>query len=123
MILINSSVWVDHLRSGDRTLVRLLNTGQVLAHPFVIGELALGNLRQRQLIRNTLDDLPRAILASDEEVLHFIGAYRLFESGIGYVDAHLLAATRLTARATLWTRDKRLGVAADRLGLAAPLYS
>ena len=101
--------------------MRLLNTGQVLAHPFVIGELALGSLRQRQLIQETLHDLPRAIVASDQEVLHFIGAHRLFESGIGYVDAHLLAATRLTARATLWTRDKQLGVAADRPGLAARL--
>jgi predicted nucleic acid-binding protein len=109
------------LRLGDCTLARLLNTGQVLAHPFVIGELALGSLRQRQLIQETLHDLPRAIVASDEEVLHFIGAHGLFESGIGYVDAHLLAATRLTARATSWTRDKRLSVAADRLGLAAQI--
>ena len=74
VILIDTSVWIDHLRSGDRALMQLLNMGQVLTHPFVIGELALGNLRQRQLIRDTLVDLPRAIVASDEEVLRFIGA-------------------------------------------------
>ena len=119
MILIDTSVWIDHLRSGDRALAQLLNKGQVLTHPFVVGELALGNLRQRQLIRDTLGDLPRASVASDEEVLRFIGEGSLFESGIGYVDAHLLAATRLSADATLWTRDKRLLFAAERLNLAA----
>jgi len=121
VILIDTSVWIDHLRSDDRTVVRLLNTAQVLAHPFVVGELALGNLRQRPLMRETLGDLPRALIASDQEVLHFIGLHRLFESGIGYVDAHLLAAAQLTASTTLWTRDKRLHVVANRLGLAAGL--
>ncbi len=120
MILIDTSVWVDHLRSGDRTLAQLLNSREVLAHPFVIGELALGNLRQRQLIRETLGDLPQIIVASDQEVLHFIGRQRLFESGIGYVDTHLLAAAQLNTGTTLWTRDKRLHVVANRLRLAAP---
>ncbi len=118
MILIDTSVWIDHLRSGNSTLARLLSAGQVLAHPFVIGELALGNLRQRQLIRDTLGDLPRTTVASNDEVLHFIGRHRLFESGIGYVDTHLLAAAQLMAGATLWTRDKRLHAVANRLGLA-----
>jgi predicted nucleic acid-binding protein len=94
-----------------------------LAHPFVIGELSLGNLRQWQLIRQTLLDLPRTAIASDQEVLHFIDIHRLFESGIGYVDAHLLAATRLTAGSVLWTRDKQLRAAANRLALAAAVPS
>jgi predicted nucleic acid-binding protein len=119
VILIDTSVWIGHLRSGDRALARLLNSGQASAHPFVIAELALGNLRQRQLIRDTLGDLPRTKVASDEEVLNFISRHMLFESGIGCVDTHLLAAARLTAGTTLWTRDKSLHAVADRLALAA----
>lgn len=119
MILVDTSVWVDHLRAGDKTLVTLLDAGSVLAHAFVIGELALGELRQRELVLAAVRDLPQADVASDEEVLHFIGRHRLFGSGIGYVDAHLLAAVRLTAGAALWTRDKRLLDVAERLGLAA----
>jgi predicted nucleic acid-binding protein len=121
MILVDTSVWVDHLRAREKTLVHLLNTGQVLTHLFVIGELALGNLRQRGAILNTLQVLPQAILAADQEVLHFIDQHRLFGIGIGYVDAHLLAAARLTPATTLWTRDKRLRAAASRLSLMANL--
>jgi predicted nucleic acid-binding protein len=121
VILVDTSVWVDHLRSTDRGLVELLDTGQVLVHPFVMGELALGGLRQRRFILDTLRVLPHAVVAGTDEVLDFIEAERLYELGIGYVDAHLLAATRLTAGATLWTRDRRLRVAADRLGLGVPL--
>lgn len=119
MILVDTSVWVDHLRKRDRRLSELLDAGQVLTHPFVIGELALGDLRQRDLIVDALRDLPRARVATDREVLHFIDRHALFGRGIGYVDAHLLAATRLAADARLWTRDRRLARAADRLGLAA----
>ena len=119
MILVDTSVWVDHLRTGDRVLVDLLETGQVLAHPFVIGELALGSLRQRELVLATLQDLPRANVATDQEALHFITRHTLFGFGIGYVDAHLLASVRLTAGAALWTRDKRLHGVAERLGVAA----
>jgi predicted nucleic acid-binding protein len=121
MILVDTSVWVDHLRAPEKTLVHLLNTGQVLTHLFVIGELALGNLRQRSVILGTLRVLPQAILAADQEVLHFIDQHRLFGIGIGYVDAHLLAAARLTPATTLWTRDKRLRAAASRLSLMANL--
>ena len=120
MILVDTSVWVEHLRAADRALMRLLEAGEVVTHPFVIGELALGDLRQRQFITNTLRDLPQPIVASDQEVLHFIHHYRLFGSGIGYVDAHLLAATQLTAGTLLWTRDKRLRNSARRLRLVAP---
>ena len=121
MILVDSSVWVDHLRGGDSLLAELLNRGQVLAHPFVIGELALGSLRQRDVVLDALRVLPQAIVASDEEVMGFIDQHRLFGLGIGYVDVHLLAATRLTPDAALWTRDKRLGAVALRLAVAADL--
>lgn len=119
MILVDSSVWVDHLRRGESALARLLNQGRVLAHPLVIGEIALGSLRQRDVILGALQDLPRAIIASDDEVFRFIGQQTLFGLGIGYVDAHLLAAARLTPGATLWTRDQRLARAAERLQLSA----
>jgi predicted nucleic acid-binding protein len=91
----------------------------VLAHPFVIGELALGNLRQREIVLSALSDLPRASVATDAEVLHFIDRHALFGRGIGY--AHLLAAARLTAGAELWTNDTRLHGVAVQLGLAIVL--
>lgn len=118
MILVDTAIWVSHLRAADAVLTALLDTGMVLAHPFVIGELALGNLRQRQLILTAMSDLPCANAATDAEVLRFIDRHALFERGIGYVDAHLLAAVRLTAGAELWTSDKRLHGAAASLGLA-----
>jgi len=119
MILVDTSVWVDHLRRGDAALSRLLDTGSVLTHPFVIGELALGRLRQRGVVLGSLRALPRAETASDPEVLEFVERHALYATGIGYVDAHLLAATRLTPGASLWTRDGRLAAAAERLSLAA----
>ena len=118
MILVDTSVWVDHLRKGDAGLKALLGAGQVLTHSFVIGELALGNLRQRDAILQSLQDLPPAIMAGDSEVLGFIERNALFELGIGYVDAQLLASARLSV-AHLWTHDKRLHEVAVRLGLAA----
>lgn len=118
MILVDTSVWVDHLRAGDKALAALLDRGAVLAHPFVVGELALGNLRQREIILNALADLPRASAATDLEVLHFIDRHVLFGRGVGYVDAHLLAAVHLTAGAELWTKDKRLHGVAVELGVA-----
>jgi predicted nucleic acid-binding protein len=119
VILVDTSVWVDHLRSGSRRLADLLDAGMVLVHPFVIGEIALGTLRQRQIILDALADLPQSRVAADGEVLHFIEHQQLFGRGVGYVDAHLLAATRLTAGATLWTHDTRLHTAAERLGLSS----
>ena len=121
MILVDTPVWVDHLRAGDATLSRLLENGRVLGHPFVAGELALGNLRQRDLVLDALRELPQATVASDEEVLHFIDRHALFGLGIGYVDAHLLAAVRLTAGSGLWTRDRRLQAVVTQLGLEATL--
>ena len=118
MILVDTSVWIDHLRHGDRALAALLERNQVLSHPFVIGELALGHLRQREAILAALQDLPRADVAGDAEVLVFIDRQELFGFGIGYIDAHLLASVRLTPDALLWTRDRRLAAAAGRLSLA-----
>ena len=119
MILVDTSVWVDHLRAGDKALASLLDSALVLVHPFVIGEMALGHLRQSDLVLGALQDLPQATVATDQEVLAFIRRHALPGLGIGYVDAHLLASTRLTADALLWTRDKRLLAVAERLGLAA----
>lgn len=118
MILVDTSVWVDHLRRGEARLKALLGAGQVLIHSFVIGELALGNLRQRNAILQSLQDLPQAVSADSGEVLGFIERNALFGLGIGYVDAQLLASARLSA-ALLWTHDKRLHEVASRLGLAA----
>lgn len=97
----------------------LLDRGQVLIHPFVIGELAIGNLRQREVVLQDLKDLDRVVVADDQEVMRFIEAERLFGLGLGYVDAHLLASVKLTPETFLWTRDKRLSAAAERLSLAA----
>jgi predicted nucleic acid-binding protein len=119
MILVDTSVWIDHLRAADQTLAALLETGTVLVHPFVTSELALGNLRQRDLVLGALQDLPQASVATDPEVLHFIRLHGLFGLGISYVDAHLLAAARLAQDASLWTRDQRLHDVAQQLGLAA----
>ena len=118
MILVDTSVWVDHLRATDETLAGLLDAGMVLAHPFIIGELALGTLSQRQTVLTALSDLPQAIVATDQEALHFIDRHTLFGRGVGYIDIHLLAAARLTPGTTLWTRDKRLHAVALQLGLA-----
>lgn len=119
MILVDTSVWIGHLRDGDPALAGLLDHAEVLVHPFVLGEIALGHLRQRAFVLSMLDDLPRAAVATEQEVLDFIDRHALFGYGIGYVDAHLLAAVRLSAAAGLWTRDKRLHKAAAQLGLAA----
>lgn len=117
MILVDTSVWIDHLRSSDPRLVKLLSAAAVLCHPFIVGEISLGGLRSRVL--KELQRLPTASVATDQEVLRFIDDQRLFGRGIGYVDAHLLAAVRLTAGAALWTRDNRLLDTARGLGLAS----
>ncbi len=118
MILVDSSVWVDHLRVGEPLLVELLNTGRVMVHPFVIGELACGNLKHRAEILSLLQNLPATPSATDAEVLFFIDHQRLMGKGIGYVDAHLLAAVSLRGSGKIWTRDKRLKEVAVALRLA-----
>jgi predicted nucleic acid-binding protein len=121
VILVDTSVWVDHFRAADERLVALLNAGEVLGHPFVSGELALGNLRRRDAVLGDLPDLRQAAVASDEDVVQLIDREALFGRGIGYIDAHLLAAARLTPGSKLWTHDRRLEAVAARLGLAAML--
>ncbi|HEX4113286.1 MAG TPA: PIN domain-containing protein [Stellaceae bacterium] len=118
MTLVDSSVWMDHLRKRDARLADLLTAGQVLIHPYIIGEIAMGNLRDRDRNLSDLSDLPPASVATDDEVLTLVSRHGLFGQGLGYVDAHLLASTRLTAGAVLWTRDKRLRAVAERLDLA-----
>lgn len=119
MILVDTSIWIDHLRVSDERLARLLDACQVLAHPFVIGELALGNLRNRDAVLGALQDLRQVGMATESEVLRFIERKSLFRLGIGYIDAHLLAAVLLTPGSVLWTRDKHLLAASAQLGIAA----
>lgn len=119
MILVDTSVWIEHFRSGDERLVPRLEAGEVLTHPFIIGELALGNFRDRSSVLDALANLPQATRAEDGEVLALIDSSRLHGTGIGYVDAHLLASVRLTPMVRLWTRDRRLQLAASHLGLSA----
>lgn len=118
MILVDTSVWIDHLRSTNQRLVTLLTSNSVLAHSFVIGELALGTLRDLEGVLGSLSKLPQALKAEDAEVLQLIRARNLAGLGIGYVDAHLLASTLLSPGASLWTYDKRLAAIASRLALA-----
>lgn len=120
MILADTSVWADHFRAGDQDLARLLQGGHILLHPFIIGELALGHLRKRAVVIADLSALPRAAMATEDEVLNLIETESLSGRGIGYVDVHLLAATRLTPGAKLWTRDRRLAAVAESLSLAFP---
>ncbi len=117
MILVDTSIWIDHLRSGNAALVRLLDNSAVLAHPWVTGELALGNLSHRDEVISLLRGLPQAALADNDEVLRLIDQEGLYGAGIGYVDAQLLAATRLTPDTRLWTADNRLSTVTARLGL------
>jgi predicted nucleic acid-binding protein len=118
VILVDASVWVDYFRVGDEELASILEAGEVLTHRFVVGELALGNLPNRERYLLYLNRLPRTAEATHEEVLDVVQRHRLFGMGIGYVDAHLLAALGLTPHTILWTRDRRMTSAADRLGLA-----
>lgn len=113
----DTCIWVDHFRHGDPQLHHLLTQGNVLCHPFVIGELAMGSLQRREAILTDLKDLPQAAVAMNDEVLHLASTGRLFGLGIGYIDVHLLASVRLTPGSLFWTRDKRLHDVARKLSL------
>jgi predicted nucleic acid-binding protein len=117
LILADSSVWVDHLRVTDLQLVKQLRLETILIHPFVIGELLLGSLPNRPAHLQLFRDLPQAVIATDQECLDMIEAFQIYSMGIGYVDAHLLASVRLTPGTSLWTRDKRLLAAAEKIGV------
>jgi predicted nucleic acid-binding protein len=116
MVLVDTSLWVSHLRESGIGLDFLLNEGQVVCHPFIIGELACGNLRNRVEILSSLQALPMAVLAVHEEVIQFIEHHQLMGKGLGYIDMHLLASA-LLSKVPLWTLDKKLQVASSQLGL------
>lgn len=118
MTLADTSVWVNHLRENDANLTALLNDNRVLMHSMVIGELACGNLPDREHVLDLLKGLPQIAVADDEEVLFFIERHRLMGRGIGYIDAHLLAAALLAYSVRLWTHDRRLQNVAMHLGIA-----
>jgi len=117
MVLIDTSVWVDYLRSGNDTLVRLLTQGQVCMHPMIIGELACGHLKNREQLMGLWQNLPSIVEASHTETLFFLDSHKLMGKGIGWVDLHLLAASLLSNNVKLWTRDKRLTHIAETLGV------
>jgi len=116
MVLADTSIWVEHFRRGEPILARQLAEGLILMHPFVLGELACGNLKHRAEILSDLQELPSAKLASTAEALRLIEDRRLWGRGLGWVDAHLLASA-LLSDCGFWTLDKRLGRAASELGL------
>ncbi len=118
MILVDTSIWIEHLRKGHARLRRILERGAALGHPWVVGELALGHLSRRGDLLGLLSALPAATVVTPAELLVFVESHQLMGLGIGLVDVQLLAATRITPDARLWTGDRRLAAAASRLGLA-----
>ncbi len=116
MILVDTSIWVSHFRKGDHHLQELLADEQVLCHPFILGELACGGLKNRKEIISLLKALPGTITAEIGEILEFIEHQKLVGVGIGLVDVHLLASALLT-EALLWTADRSLRAAAARLNI------
>jgi hypothetical protein len=121
MILVDTSVWIDHINASDSLLMTLLAEERVLVHPYVIGEISLGSLRDRDVVLGALLDLPSAPVATPAEMFYLIEREGLFNRGIGYVETSLLASARLQPGVTIWTRDKRLMNVADKLGLGAVL--
>lgn len=121
MILADSSVWIDHFRVGDQQLRSWLDRGQIVTHPFVIAELALGSFPERGRMLALLDDLPQLPVAQTGEVRHLIEARRLYALGIGLIDAHLIASVLIDPATMLWTRDKALRKVAETFGIHATI--
>ncbi len=121
MILVDTSIWIDHFRHGDAELQNIIEDDRLLCHPVIIGELALGSLRDRNDVIDFLAAQREISVASHDEVMVMIDRHSIFSMGIGYSDAHLLASTLLDRRAVLWTRDRRLAAAAQKAG--APLHT
>ena len=117
-IIADSSIWIDHINKGDADLASLLKRRRIVIHPMVTGEVALGSIADRQALLEELGALPQAQAASHSEVMAMIEWLGLSNCGIGYVDAHLIAATRHLPNGQLWTRDKKLKAQAERLGVA-----
>ena len=118
MILADSSVWINHLIVENPQLVSLLDQDQILIHPMVIGELACGNMRDRSSVMRLLRRLPGIPTATHDEVFFLIENHQMMGRGIGFIDAHLLAAAVMSAQTQLWTNDRRLMVLASELGVA-----
>lgn len=121
MILADTSVWIDHLRSGNKDMRRYLDQGQIVIHPFIIAELALGSLKDRTKTLALLDLLPHVRVARLNELRLTIEARRLYNLGIGLTDAHLIASVLIDSPTLLWTRDKRLRQVAENHGIHASL--
>ena len=117
MILVDTSVWVNHFRSSNHRLCDLLSDGEVITHPFILGELACGNLRNRDEILSLLQSLPMAPTITIDEFLYFVEQNQLMSKGIGFVDVHLLASAKLAA-IPLWTLERKLNSAAKTLAIA-----
>ena len=118
MILVDTSIWVDHLRAGDAHLSALLEVSNVAMHPMVLGELACGNLKNRDTLLSLWRNLPQLVAVADTEALFFLHRNRLWGRGIGYIDVHLIASVAMNGESRLWTRDRRLHETAEQLGLA-----
>lgn len=117
VLLVDTSVWIQHLRAGSDPLKTLLDEGLVFCHPFVIGELACGQMRNRETILQLLSALPQVLVADHGEALELLERYALFGRGVGWIDVHLLAAALLSG-VRLWTLDKRLMRIAAELGVS-----
>lgn len=121
MVLVDTSVWIDHINRSDPILVDLLQHKRVWIHPYVVGEIALGSLKNRSIVLSALNDLPQAPVATHVEVDYLIESLQLFNRGIGFVDASLIASAQLSEGLAIWTRDKRLKRVAEDMALNAVL--